>query len=74
MRGRSLSLSKLSELNQREIYIHDQRHAIIKAVNQAVKQKAVEISKRLLGVLDEETISQTTGLSIEEIERLKDAH
>jgi predicted transposase/invertase (TIGR01784 family) len=70
----NLSREELEDLNRREIYIHDQRNAILKAVNQAVKQKAVEIAKRLLGVLDEETISQTTGLSIEEIERLKDAH
>jgi len=38
-----------------------------------VKQKALEIVKGLLDVLDEATIAQTTGLSIEEIQKLKQA-
>jgi hypothetical protein len=38
-----------------------------------VKQKASEIAKGLLDVLDEATIAQTTGLSIEEIQKLKQA-
>jgi hypothetical protein len=61
----------LEDLEKREIWIHDQRNAIKKAVNQAVKQKEVEIAKRLLDVLDEETVSQATGLSLEEVQRLK---
>lgn len=67
----SLSREELEDLEKREIYIHDQRNAIKKAVNQAVKQKSVEIANRLLNVLDEETISQTTGLSLEEVQKLK---
>jgi predicted transposase/invertase (TIGR01784 family) len=67
----NLSREELEDLEKREIWIHDQRNAIKKAVNQAVKQKAVEIAKRLLDVLDEETISQTTGLSLEEVRELK---
>jgi len=67
----NLSREELEDLSQREIYIHDQRNAIARAVNQAVKQQAVEIAKRLVDVLDEETISQTTGLSLEEVQRLK---
>jgi predicted transposase/invertase (TIGR01784 family) len=71
----NLNREELEELSQREIYIQDQRNAIRKAVNQAVnqavKQQAVEIAKRLLDVLDEATISQTTGLSLEEVQRLK---
>jgi predicted transposase/invertase (TIGR01784 family) len=67
----SLSREELEDLEKREIYIHDQRNTIKKAVNQAVKQKSIEIAKRLLNVLDEETISQTTGLSLEEVQKLK---
>ena len=70
----SLSREELEDLEKREIYIHDQRNAIKKAVNQAVKQKSVEIAKRLLNVLDEETISQTTGLSLEEVQKMKRDH
>ena len=72
-----LTREELEDLEHQEIYIQDQRNATIKAVkkavSQAVKEKAIEIAKGLLDVLDEATISQTTGLSIEEIEKLKQA-
>lgn len=62
---------ELEDLEKREIWIHDQRNAVKKAVKQAVKQKALEIAKQLLDVLDEETISKTTGLSLEDVRELK---
>ncbi|WP_323226177.1 hypothetical protein [Spirulina sp. 06S082] len=34
-------------------------------------QKAIEIAKELLDILDEEMISQKTGLSLEEVQKLK---
>src|SRR5919199_2157819 len=64
-----LSREELEDLEHQEIYIQDQRNAITKAV----KQKASEIAKGLLDVLDEATIAQTTGLSMEEIQNLKQA-
>ncbi|NJK75306.1 MAG: transposase, partial [Microcoleus sp. SU_5_6] len=68
---------ELEDLEHQEIYIQDQRNATIKAVKQAVKQavkeKAIAIAKGLLDVLDEATIAQTTGLSIEEVQKLKQA-
>ena len=67
----NLSRDELEDLQKREIWIHDQRNAIIKAVNQAVKQKQVDIAQRLLEVLDEETVSQATGLSLEEVRQLR---
>jgi predicted transposase/invertase (TIGR01784 family) len=67
----NLSREELEDLQKREIWIHDQRNAITKAVNQAVKQKQVEIARRLLDVLDEETVSQTTGLSLEVVQQLR---
>ncbi len=36
-----------------------------------MKESQVEIAKRLIDVLNEETISQTTGLSLEEVQKLK---
>lgn len=76
-----LTRQELEDLEHQEIYIQDQRNAITKAVKQAVsqavsqarKEKALEIAKGLLDVLDEATISQTIGLSIEEIQKLKQA-
>lgn len=67
----NLSRDELEDLQKREMWIHDQRNAITKAVNQAVKQKQVEIARRLLDVLDEETVSQTTGLSLEAVQLLR---
>jgi predicted transposase/invertase (TIGR01784 family) len=67
-----LSREELEDLEKREIYIHDQRNAIKKAVNQAVKQTKLDIAKQLLNTgLNEETISQTTGLSLEDVQKLK---
>ncbi|MEG4226456.1 Rpn family recombination-promoting nuclease/putative transposase [Microcoleus sp. N9_B2] len=72
-----LTREELEDLEHQEIYIQDQRNATIKAVkqavSQAVKEKAIEIAKGLLDVLDEARIAQTTGLSIEEIQKLKQA-
>ena len=79
----NLNREELEDLQHREIWIQDQRNAIKKAVNQGLRQgieqgieqgkkeSQVEIAKRLLDVLDEETISQTTGLSLEEVQQLK---
>lgn len=36
------------------------------------KNKAIEIAKNLLDILDDETISMKTGLTIEEVKRLRD--
>lgn len=42
------------------------------AMNQAEKGKAIEIAKNLMDILSVEMISKKTGLSIEEVERLKE--
>ena len=75
----NLSREELEDLEKREIYIHDQRNAIKRALRQgqqqgreqAIKETKVEIAKRLLKFLDEETVSQNTGLSLEEVQSLK---
>jgi predicted transposase/invertase (TIGR01784 family) len=63
----NLSREELEDLEKREIYIHDQRNAI----KRAVKQTKIDIAKQLLDLLDEETISQKTGLSLEDVQNLK---
>jgi len=64
----NLNREELEDLQKREIFIQDQRNAVKKAV----KQNAAEIAKRLFDIgLNEETISQTTGLSLEEVQSLK---
>jgi len=45
---------------------------IEKGMEKGKKNKAIEIAKNLLDILDDETISIKTGLTIEEVKRLRD--
>ena len=65
-----LTRRELQALEQQEIFIHDSHNAILKAEQEGMRKKAIEIAQQLLDVLDVETISQKTGLSIEEIRNL----
>jgi len=83
----ALTPAELDALEKREIFLHDSRNAIRRAVRTAVqeteqrvrketeqrvrKEREVEIARALLDVLDLETISQKTGLSIAELQTLK---
>ena len=64
MRAKILK-DKVSALNEAE------RKGIEKGLQQGEKNKAIEIAKNLLDVLNDETISLKTGLTIEEITRLR---
>ncbi len=68
------------------MFIHDSHNAILKAqhlglekgreegreerMEQGMQQKVIEIARELLDVLDIQTISQKTGLSVAEIQKL----
>ena len=74
----NLTREELEDLQKREMFIQDQQASIIKSKKEGREEgreegkveKAIEIAKQLIGILDEETISKTTGLSIEEIRSL----
>jgi predicted transposase/invertase (TIGR01784 family) len=90
----NLTREELEALEQREIYIHDQRNAIRLALRQGIEigrdqgievgreqgiqegreqgiqESKIEIARQMIGVLDEDTISRITGLSLEEVRRL----
>jgi len=74
----NLTRDELEALEQREIYIHDQRNAIRLALRQGIQigreqgiqESKREIARQMIGVLDEDTISRITGLSLEEVRRL----
>lgn len=74
----NITREELEALEQREMYIHDQRNAIKLALKQGIQQgreqgiqeSKVEIARRMLGIVDEETICRVTGLSLEEVQRL----
>lgn len=83
----TLNPEELEDLEKREIYIYDQRNAIKKAVRlareEALKQgieqgiergkqaSKLEIARQLIGLLEDQMISQTTGLSLEQIQQLR---
>ena len=64
MRAKILK-DKISALNEAE------RKGIEKGIEKGIKQRNIEIAKNLLDVLDDETISLKTGLTIEKIQQLR---
>ena len=69
-RQSKLTKRELEALEKREIFIQDSQNAIRKAKLDGMREKAITIARELLDVLDIETISQKTGLSIAEIQEL----
>ncbi|MEM8808544.1 MAG: Rpn family recombination-promoting nuclease/putative transposase [Cyanobacteria bacterium P01_G01_bin.38] len=75
----NFSPEELEDQEKREMYIWDQRNALLKAKRvgreegreEGKKEMAIAIAKQLLDVLDVETISQKTGLTLAEIEALR---
>lgn len=79
----NLTLEELDELEKQIIFIQDQRGAITKATQQGLQQgiqqglqqgrqeAQLEVARRSLSVLDDVTISQITGLSVEEVGALR---
>lgn len=82
-RESKLTRKELDVLEKREMFLHDSKNAILKAQQdgeakgrkqgreEGAKEKALAIARSLLGVLDVQTISQTTGLSVTEVEQLQ---
>jgi len=76
----NLNPEELADLEARERYILDQQGILRKGIEEGIQQgiqqgmreKALEIARQLLNVLDNQTISQTTGLSVEDIQNLRE--
>jgi predicted transposase/invertase (TIGR01784 family) len=67
----NLSSEEMDELEHQEIFIQDQRNVVKKALEQGKLETQLAIAQQLLNVLDDAAISRTTGLSIEQIARLR---
>ena len=83
----NLNLDELEEQEKSEIFIQDQRGAITKAAKESLEQgrqeglaeglaegaqqKAYEIARKMLGVLDDQAIAEMTGLTLEELQLLR---
>ncbi|MEG4859161.1 hypothetical protein QUB75_16345 [Microcoleus sp. K1-B6] len=82
----NLNPEELADLEEREMFILDQQGVLLKGIEKGIaqgiaegreegvalgmKKKGLEIARQLLNVLDNQTISQTTGLSVENIQNL----
>jgi predicted transposase/invertase (TIGR01784 family) len=74
-----LNREELDEQHRQSFFIHDQRGVAVKAteegikqgLKQGVEQQQLETARRSLSLLDDATISQITGLSIEDIQQLR---
>ncbi|MDB9514275.1 Rpn family recombination-promoting nuclease/putative transposase [Kamptonema animale CS-326] len=75
----NLSREELEDLERRELFIYDQQGAIIKAAQEGIEQgieqgrreEKLAIARQLLLRLDDATISQITGLSLEDVLSLR---
>jgi len=72
----NLTPEQIEDMEMQEMFIHDQRNAIKKALNQGRQEGLVEakleMARKLLDVLDDEAISRASGLSVAEIAQLRD--
>jgi len=67
----NLTPEELEDVDRREMFIYDQQGAIALGREEGMREKAIAIARQLLDRLDDETISQTTGLTIEEVRNLR---
>lgn len=58
-------------MDQQGISRKEIEQGIKQGIEQGMREKALEIARQLLNVLDDRTISQTTGLSVEDIQNLR---
>lgn len=70
-----LSRKELEVLENREMFLHDNRNAILKArqdgKTEGRQEERLEIARLLLDLLDAETIAEKTGLSIAQVQQLR---
>ena len=67
----NLSREELDIFERKQRFLQDNRNSVLKGIEQGEQQKAEAIARALLDVLDVETISQKTGLSVDEILALR---
>ena len=60
-----------SLLEQNSLLANAERKGIAKGIKEGAKNKELEIAKNLLDILDDNTISEKTGLSLEEVRQLR---
>ena len=69
--GEQYEKRRESRLNEISALAYAEEKGMVKGIEQGAKIEKIEIAKKLLDVLDDETISLKTGLSLEEVEKLR---
>ena len=67
----NLSPEELANIERQEMFIYDQQGTIIKAERDARQEEKRAIARQLLDRLDDATIAQITGLSVEYVQNLR---
>jgi predicted transposase/invertase (TIGR01784 family) len=67
----NLSPVELEDLEKREMFIKEPLNLIVRGRQEGMREKALEIAKQLLDVLDDQKISEKTGLTLEDIQQLR---
>ena len=60
-----------SRLNEISALAYAEEKGMVKGIEQGAKIEKIELAKKLLDVLDDETISLKTGLSLEEVKEIR---
>jgi len=72
----NLSRAELEDLEKREMVLEDQRNLVLRGqregLEEGMRKKALEIAQQLLDVLDDQTIIEKTGLTLEDIQQLRE--
>jgi len=67
----NLTPEQIEDMEMQEMFIHDQRNAVKKALTQGRAEGKLEMARQLLDLLDDEAISLASGLSVQEIAQLR---
>ncbi len=67
----NLTPDELADMERREMFIYDQQGALIKAVKEGKQEEKQAIARQLLDRLDDATIAQITGLSVQNVQNLR---
>jgi predicted transposase/invertase (TIGR01784 family) len=67
----NLTPEQIEDMEMQEMFIHDQRNAVKKALTQGRAEAKLEMARQLLDLLDDEAISRASGLSVQEIAQLR---
>ncbi|MCP2727040.1 Rpn family recombination-promoting nuclease/putative transposase [Limnofasciculus baicalensis] len=70
----NLSREEREEIEKREMFVYDQQGAISLGKAEGKQEEKLEIARKLLALLDNETISQTTGISVDEVQNLRETN